>query len=233
MFRLVWLALLVNDGMVTIPAGQFTMGGSDEEDERPAHQVYVSEFSIDRDEVTRRGYQSCVAAGVCARANDGGDEGDVPVTGVSWHDASIYCAFLGKRLPTEAEWEKAARGSDGRLYPWGNQPNCGKANFGNFEGEGRCPDNPGRPVKVGAFPGESPYGVRDLAGNVWEWVADRYDPRYYRRSPVRDPKGPDKGRLRGVRGGACCSMFGLPRANNRLAFPEDYRDIDIGFRCAK
>jgi formylglycine-generating enzyme required for sulfatase activity len=218
--------------MVLIPAGTFTMGGGDEDDERPRHRVFVSAFHIDRDEVTRKSYQTCVAAGACAKPDGAGDD-DVPVTGVSWRDAAAYCAFVGKRLPTEAEWEKAARGSDGRIYPWGNEPDCAQANFGNFEGEGRCPQNPGRPVKVGSYPGVSPWGVRDLAGNVWEWVADRYDARYYHRSPARDPKGPTQGDRRVVRGGACCSMFGLPRAGNRLAFPEDYRDIDIGFRCAR
>jgi formylglycine-generating enzyme required for sulfatase activity len=226
--------ILVSDGMVGIPAGTFTMGGGPEaeDDERPAHRVYVSAFFLDRDEVTRAGYQKCVVAGVCATPNDNGND-DVPVTGVSHRDAATYCAWMGKRLPTEAEWEKAARGSDGRTYPWGNDASCAQANFGNFQGEGRCPQNPGRPVKVGSYPGASPYGVRDLAGNVWEWVADWYDPRWYRRSPAKDPKGPVHGERRVVRGGACCSMFGLPRASNRLAFPESYRDIDIGFRCAR
>jgi formylglycine-generating enzyme required for sulfatase activity len=223
--------------MVTVPAGPFTMGGSDEADERPAHRVYVSAFSIDRDEVTRADYARCVRAGACA-APDGATADDarstLPVTGVGWRDADAYCRHAGKRLPSEAEWEKAARGSDGRVYPWGNDPSCAQANFGNFEGEGRCPANPGRPVAVGSFPGASPYGARDLAGNVWEWVADFYDPGYYRQTAhgARDPKGPPHGTRRVVRGGACCSMFGLPRAANRLAFPEEYRDIDIGFRCA-
>jgi formylglycine-generating enzyme required for sulfatase activity/DNA invertase Pin-like site-specific DNA recombinase len=226
------LPLLILLGMVQVPAGTFAMGGGDEEDERPKHRVFVSAFSIDRDEVTRAAYQKCVAAGACTRADGEGDD-DLPVTGVSFLDAASYCAWAGKRLPTEAEWEKAARGSDGRIYPWGDEPSCEQANFGNFQGEGRCPKNPGRPAKVGSYPGASPFGVRDLAGNVWEWVADWYDAKYYRHSPSHDPRGPRSGERRVVRGGACCSMFDLPRAANRLAFPESYRDIDIGFRCAK
>jgi formylglycine-generating enzyme required for sulfatase activity len=231
LLRALAVAALAN-GMVAVPAGPFTMGSGDEDDEQPAHRVYLSAFLLDRDEVTRGDYQKCVTAGVCA-APDGGGAAELPVTGVSWRDAGAYCRFAGKRLPSEAEWEKAARGSDGRIYPWGNLPQCDQANFGNFEGEGRCPDNPGKPVRAGSYPGASPYGARDLAGNVWEWVADRYDARYYRRSPARDPKGPESGDRRVVRGGACCSMFGLPRASNRLAFPESYRDLDIGFRCAR
>jgi formylglycine-generating enzyme required for sulfatase activity len=227
------VALLV-EGMIPVPAGAFLMGGGDEDDEKPAHRVELSAFSIDQDEVTRVEYHQCVIAGVCAAPDRSGRGHDrVAVTGVSWRDADSYCRFVKKRLPSEAEWERAARGSDGRIYPWGNQPRCEQANFGNFEGEGRCPDNPGRPTVVGSYPGASPFGVRDLAGNVWEWVADRYDARYYRRSPAKNPKGPTVGALRVVRGGACCSMFGLPRASNRLAFPEGYRDIDIGFRCAR
>ena len=231
MIRALFAVVLVGN-MVKVPAGAFTMGGGDQEDERPAHHVHVSAYWIDRDEVTRGEYQKCVAAGACA-APDGEGDTRVAVTGVSWRDAEAYCRFAGKRLPTEAEWEKAARGTDGRIYPWGNDPSCAQANFGNFQGEGRCPQNPGKPVAVGSYPGASPYGARDMAGNVWEWVADRYDPRYYHHSPARDPQGPSTGDKRVVRGGACCSMFGLPRASNRLAFPESYRDIDIGFRCAR
>jgi formylglycine-generating enzyme required for sulfatase activity len=233
----VFAVLAVPDDMVRVDAGAFTMGGGDEADERPAHRVFVAEFAIDRDEVTREKYAACVRAGACAApspANDGDADAAVAVTGVRWIDADAYCRFAGKRLPTEAEWEKAARGTDGRAYPWGNDPDCARANFGNFEGEGRCPRNPGRVVAPGRYPsGASPYGARDLAGNVWEWTADWYAPDYYARSPARDPRGPARGTTRVVRGGACCSMFGLPRAANRLAFPPDYRDIDIGFRCAR
>ncbi len=217
--------------MVQIPGGSFVMGGGEEADEQPAHRVFVSAFSIDRDEVTEAEYAQCVAKKKCA-PHQFVETGNLPVTNVSFEEAQTFCRSLGKRLPTEAEWERAARGDDGRIFPWGNQPDCMQANFGNFEGEGRCPQNPGRPVAVGSFAGASPFGVRDLAGNVWEWVADRYQKDYYAISPAKDPSGPARGALRSVRSGACCSMFGLPRAQNRLAFPPEYRDIDLGFRCA-
>jgi formylglycine-generating enzyme required for sulfatase activity len=228
----IWLAISLFLDLVRITAGPFTMGGGDEPDELPRHRVTLSAFSIDRDEVTRSDYAHCVAAGPCkaatgARAGDASSR--LPVTGVSWLDADAYCRFAGKRLPTEAEWERAARGSDGRRYPWGDAPDCARANFGNYNGEGRCPENPGRPVEVGRYGGE----IHDLAGNVWEWVADWYEASYYRHSPSRNPVGPATGKKRVVKGGACCSMFGLPRASNRLAFPPDYRDDDLGFRCAK
>jgi len=204
------------------------MGGGEEADERPAHRVTLASFAIDRDEVTRGEYAECVHAGACEAALGADAALRLPVTGVRWTDADAYCRFAHKRLPTEAEWERAARGSDGRIYPWGNQPDCAAGNWGNYDGEGRCPGNPGRPVAVGSYGGE----LHDLGGNVWEWVADWYDPAYYRRSPARSPSGPKKGTRRVVRGGACCSMLGLPRASNRVAFPPDYRDDDLGFRCA-
>jgi formylglycine-generating enzyme required for sulfatase activity len=219
--------------MVRILGGSFVMGGGPEADEQPRRTVVLAPFSIDADEVTRAEYAACVAAGACAaataaRADDA--TSTLPVTGVSWHDADTYCKWNNKRLPTEAEWERAARGTDGRIYPWGDAPDCARANFGNYDGEGRCPQNPGRPVAVGSYGGGE---LHDLAGNVWEWVADWYDPRYYRHAPSTNPRGPRRGERRVVRGGACCSMFGLPRASNRNAFPPDYRDDDLGFRCAR
>lgn len=242
--------------MVTVAAGPFVRGASDgEPDERPVRRLSLPVFTIDRTEVTAAAYAACVAAGACAapRGDAAKAEGSLPVVGVTWTDAAAYCAFAGKRLPTEDEWEKAARGPDGRRYPWGDQPECRRANFGNFAGDGRCAAEgaPGRPVAIGSFPsGASPYGALDLAGNVWEWVADRYDPRppMDRPAPRSAPanaraSAPGKGAsaagdtggpaLRVLRGGGCCSIFGLPRAADRLALPESYRDVDIGFRCAR
>jgi len=216
---------------ITIPAGPFTQGSTrGDEDERPARKVVVKAFAIDRTEVTRGDYARCVAAHRCkpapgarggadAAVPDTRDDAQLPITGVDWSDAQAYCRFAGGRLPTETEWEKAARGTDGREYPWGDQADCAKGNWGNFEGEGPCAgQNPGHPVVVGHYPaGASPYGVLDLGGNVWEWVADKYD---------EDPK------RRVVRGGSCCSFFVGPRAANRNAWAPDHRDDDLGFRCA-
>jgi sulfatase modifying factor 1 len=221
--------------MVRILGGSFVMGGGPEADEQPRRTVVLAPFSIDADEVTRAEYAACVSAGGCAAATGARARADdatskLPVTGVTWRDADTYCRWVHKRLPTEAEWERAARGTDGRTYPWGETLDCARANFGNYDGEGRCPQNPGRPVAVGSYGGGE---LHDFAGNVWEWVADWYDARYYQRAPSANPRGPARGERRVVRGGACCSMFGLPRASNRNAFPPDYRDDDLGFRCAR
>lgn len=210
---------------LAVPAGPFVRGSNrGDDDERPSHTQTLPAFSIDRTEVTRRAYAACVAARRCKPvppplAAPAGGDGDVPVTGVSWFDARDFCAFVGGRLPSEAEWEKAARGSDGREFPWGAEATCEQANWGNFDGEGPCAGkNPGFPVAVGRYPtGASPFGALDMAGNVWEWVADKYD---------EDPK------RRVVRGGSCCSYFVPPRAPNRNAWTPEYRDGDLGFRCA-
>ncbi len=206
---------------VAIPAGPFVQGATrGADDERPLQKRTLGAFHIDRTEVTRAMFARCVAARRCpAPPLALATEGNLPVTNVSWHDARAYCAFAGGRLPSEAEWEKAARGTDGREYPWGDDLDCARSNWGNFDGEGPCAGkNPGRPVSVGQYPaGASPYGVLDLAGNVWEWVADTY--------------AEDEGR-RVVRGGSCCSYFVEPRAANRNAWAPEYRDGDLGFRCA-
>jgi eukaryotic-like serine/threonine-protein kinase len=214
---------------VVIPGGASIQGSTKgEEDERPSRTVTVKTFAIDRTEVTRGDYARCVTARRCKAVAAPTDTGaaaadsqlpQLPVTGVDWNEAQAYCRFAGGRLPTEAEWEKAARGTDGREYPWGNEADCARGNWGNFEGEGPCAGkNPGRPVPVGQYAnGASPYGVLDLGGNVWEWVADKYD---------EDPK------RRVVRGGSCCSFFVGPRAPNRNAWAPEHRDGDLGFRCA-
>jgi formylglycine-generating enzyme required for sulfatase activity/predicted GIY-YIG superfamily endonuclease len=210
---------------VVVPAGPFVQGSArGDEDERPPRSRTLPAFAIDRTEVTRTAFGACVAARRCKGvpadlAGPAGADGKLPVTNVSWFDARDFCAFAGGRLPTEAEWEKAARGPDGREYPWGSDAACDRANWGNFEGEGPCADTaPGFPVAVGRYAaGASPYGALDMAGNVWEWVADRFED---------DPK------RRMVRGGSCCSYFVPPRAANRNAWAPEYRGGDLGFRCA-
>jgi formylglycine-generating enzyme required for sulfatase activity len=217
--------------MVEVPAGSYVQGTRrGEPDERPPHRVRLAAFRIDRREVTQAEYAACVKAGFCtAPRRYPGCVGDrLPVVGVSWHDAVAYCRWRGERLPSEAEWERAARGTDRRRFPWGDALECKRANFGNFIGAGPCAaENPGHVLPVGSRPeGASPVGALDMAGNVWEWTADRY-----LRYADAKPAGPPDHRV--VRGGSCCSYFALPTTTNRLSFPASYRDRDIGFRCAR
>lgn len=225
--------------MVTIPSGTFVRGDGDgEPDEKPVQRVAVPTFAIDRMEVTVGEYAECVEAKICKpsarRANH--EEAKLPVTQVSWQDATTYCVWRGKRLPSETEWEKAARGTDSRRYPWGSEFSCQRGNFGNYAMDGRCAEEgaPGKPVAVGSFPsGASPYGVLDMAGNVWEWTADAYRIDAYKRADSMAVRPSPSEKLRVLRGGGCCSIFGLPKTSDRLGLPLDYRDADIGFRCAK
>jgi formylglycine-generating enzyme required for sulfatase activity len=217
--------------MVAVSAGPFWMGSDDGEDnEKPRRRVTLDGFSIDKFEVTNALYQKFVkATGRAAPGHWTASElngPQQPVVGVSWDDAVAYCAWAGKRLPTEAEWEKAARGTDGSKYPWGDKWDASRAN----SSESRL----GATAKVGSYPsGASPYRAHDMAGNAWEWVADWYDEEYYKKGPDRNPKGPDTGFTRVLRGGS----WDLSPVNLRAAYrydnPPDYRFNRIGFRCAR
>lgn len=221
--------------MRLIPAGPFTMGFNEESaDERPAHTVHLDAFYMDAYEVTINKYLQFMQA--TKREPPGFWHEDVifkydqrPVIGVSWQDADAYCRWTGKRLPTEAEWEKAARGTDARKYPWGNErPTSRYANFDRccgWKGYGPL-------LQVGSLEtGKSPYGIYDLAGNAWEWTADWYDERYYRDSPERNPKGPASGKEKVIRGGSWISGPLRVRTSDRLFGVPTLRLDDVGFRC--
>jgi formylglycine-generating enzyme required for sulfatase activity len=216
--------------MVLVPAGEFWMGSDENEYEKPRHRVMLDDFYIDRYEATNALYHKFVSATgrpAPALSKDNDFNGSrQPVVGVSWDDADAYCRFAGKRLPTEAEWEKAARGTDGRRYPWGDQWEASRANS--------TESRRGRPADVGSYPtGASPYGALDMAGNVEEWVADWYTPDYYARSPKGNPKGPEAGTYRVVRGGSWSSSPIFLRAAFRSYYPPVNRRFSGGFRCAR
>jgi len=222
--------------MVLISAGPFSMGRNDAGlDEQPTHLVSLDAFYIDRYEVTVEQYAKFLESEkaepplLWQEARRAKNQ-EKPVVGVDWYDAAEYCQWANKRLPTEAEWEKAARGLDSRVYPWGNDPPTRvHAIFGEETERGYA-----ALAKVGSFEnGQSPYGVYDLAGSVWEWVADRYDEHYYQHSPEHDPRGPTTGPLRVLRGGAWNSPATIIASANRNANVPSARRSDVGFRCAK
>ncbi len=233
------------DGMVAVPAGPFLRGcnmaidADCQADEFPYGEVYLDAFAFDHTEVTTNDYTACVDAGGCpvpamisTLCHYGvASSGDYPINCVNWFEADAYCTWAGKRLPTEAEWEKAARGTDGRLYPWGNTaPTCTEVVFTGCGG--------GNAVQpVGTKPaGASPYGALDVSGNVWEWVGDWYQAAYYLKGPADNPPGPANGSRRVLRGGA--SNYGAAgmrtsfRGNDFEAPNPNSTHEGIGFRCA-
>lgn len=223
--------------MVYVPEGPFLMGSLDGYgDEKPQHTVTLSAFWIDRTEVTNAHYALCVEAGACQpprrRTSNlidyywGFDEyADYPVIHISWDDAQAYCQWAGRRLPSEAEWEKAARGPDGFIYPWGNEP-PGEELL-TFD------HNWNDVTRVGSTPaGASPYGALDMSGNVLEWVADWYSPDYYAQSPEDAPPGPETGERRVLRGGSWSYNANGVRSAYRHAREPVFTSHEVGFRCA-
>lgn len=232
----------VYETMVFIPAGEFIMGARDGGyDEQPERKVFLAGYYIDRFEVTFAQFYNFMAATGHRKPRLVGYLGNVetedlplfmkplhPVVGVSWDDATDYCRWKGKRLPTEAEWEKAARGEDRRKWPWGNDERPGYANLLGEEDGFRYT------APVDYFKQDkSPYGVYDMAGNVMEWVADWYQEEYNRILPVSNPTGPTTGDYRVLRGASWNDSIDHARTTARLRMFPEYRDVTIGFRCAK
>jgi formylglycine-generating enzyme required for sulfatase activity len=234
---------------VLVPAGEFEMGAEGDPadpDEAPKHKVTLNAFYIGKYEVTNRLYQAFVKA-TDHRLPENEDQkynmwkgqavldgaGELPVINVSWEDAAAYCKWAGGRLPTEAEWEKAARGTDGRTYPWGNDPVTGnRANYG-IEGVTFW-EGPSTLAKKDQYDfGKSPHGAYEMAGNVWEWVQDWYDEGYYKNSPGKNPQGPSEGQARVIRGGSWREKSDKLRSANRSKHNPDERRLYIGIRCAK
>lgn len=225
-------------GSVAVPAGTFAVGTTRmqayEEDEQPRRVVTLTRpYCIDRTEVTVAQYAACVAAGACAERKPAFAGEAMPMTNVSWHDARAACAFRGGRLPSEVEWEHAARGNDDRLYPWGSwHPDCPYADlWGDMWGS--C--GAFGPSPVGSAPkGASPFGALDLAGNVLEWVDDLYDGRGWDAVEPVDPRRADPWAKRhGVRGGSWdYDVVHSLRVSDRGGYPSELRDATLGFRCA-
>lgn len=228
----------LKDGMLRLPGGKFTMGSADRTsppNERPPHAMTIPPFWIDRTEVTVGAYRACVDGQACARPIKSGvsctydlEEPDLPVSCVRWRDADAYCKFAGKRLPREAEWEFAARGTHGFRYPWGGYAtSCVFAVTLMNDATGRsCMKS--RPAKVGTHPlGASTWGVMDMSGNVEEWTADWYAP------SVADVAGPRAGASHVLRGGGWLSGPSASRTTSRDWGSSVEAGANIGFRCAK
>ena len=223
--------------MILIPEGVFTRGAdSGGFDEKPQQEIYLDAFYVDKYEVTVESYNKFRRAANYAEPAVPFFQGDhailqtpnYPVVGVSWLDAVNFCKWAGKRLLTEAEWEKAARGTHGLVYPWGNKVLPKRANFaGKADGfEFMAP--------VGSFPmGRSVYGVHDMSGNVSEWVADWYDQFYYQTAPLMNPPGFDKSKNRVFRGGSWDSRTVDIRSSKRFAATPGRKDAVVGFRCGR
>ncbi len=238
-------AVIANDSsqeMVLIPAGEFIMGseeGIGKKDEHPAHKVYLDAYYIDRYEVTGKQFEAYLQANPKQHPTITGwygrkvrpDMTNRPVFGLTWKRCRNYCVWREKRLPTEAEWERAAKGKESRIYPWGDEPPTpARANFNRC-----CFIMKGMVLtEAGDLPqGKTPEGVFDLAGNVAEWVHDWYDKNYYKVSPDKNPQGPAKGKYHTIRGGAWNSFSGYLRSSSRYGYNDANDFYGIGCRCAR
>lgn len=226
-----------NGVLVKISEGAFWRGCYEEtdkdcdSDERPARKVFLDTYYIDKYEVTVAQYRRCVNEGQCTKPSTEGKcnwgkegRGDYPINCVNWEQASKYCQWAGKRLPTEAEWEKAARGDDGQIYPWGNSWDIRRANV---------EDSVRDTTPVGKYPpGE--HCLYDMAGNVWEWVQDYFDPNYYEHDgeALRNPQGPESGSRKVMRGGSMVAFRRNARTSFRHGVRPDFDEDTRGFRCA-
>jgi formylglycine-generating enzyme required for sulfatase activity len=243
--------------VVVIPAGEFTMGSKRIDDdpyglwtqfddtELPQQRVWLDEFSMDRDEVSLGEYLTYLARKkrhppeelqkliwhvITVHSMTDETLARWPVLYVTWDDAAGFCTSQGKRLPTEAEWEKAARGPNGLLFPWGDTaPDRERAMFGQHH----VHEIPILAAVDSLLAGRSPYGVHHMAGNVAEWVQDWFGLDYYAYMPSRNPPGPGNGRYKGVRGGSWKSKIIMLRTATRSGFGADQRSATIGFRCAR
>ena len=244
--------VLTPGSMILIPEGEFIMGNNDgPKNERPEHTIWLDAYYIDRFEVTMAEYQKLLDDDYSIEPPPLWDDGaamseasDRPAVGVRWPDAEKYCASVGKRLPTEAEWEKAARGTDGRRYPWGHmQPfvdiaryNQGVTGWVSYTltlapvTSGVSGMSIRHGLKTG---GKSPYGLYHMSGNAAEWVADWYDRYYYEDSPEKNPTGPEEGDRKVLRGGSWEDEPRNIRVTSRATAESGFSDLTIGFRCAK
>jgi serine/threonine-protein kinase len=247
-----WVSPVDGMSLVYIPEDQYFIGSLDADalawiNEKPQHAVKLSGYWMDKTEVTNAMYAKCVQAGACAVKKKimsftrdtyyGNPEFDnYPVIFVSWNDAQTYCTWAGRKLPSEAQWEAAARGPDGKKYPWGNSPpTCQLLNFASriVMGGGKSSLCVGDTSAVGKYPqGASPFGLLDMAGNVWEWVADWNSPNYLIK-PNQDPTGPTDGEDRVIRGGFFFTDAKYVRSAMRSWHQPEFTSNDVGFRCAR
>ncbi|MBM3137342.1 MAG: formylglycine-generating enzyme family protein [Chloroflexi bacterium] len=225
--------------LVYVPAGEFLMGSADTDtnrdiySEEPQHKVYLDAYWISKTQVTNAMFNECVSSGICKYSVSKTTNPNYldplfnnhPVVYISWSMAQTYCTWTGGRLPTEAEWEKAARGPEGQRFPWGSE--LARIKFAN------AGDEIGNTTPVGSFPyGKSFYGALDMGGNVREWVSDWYAPEYFKISPQINPQGPEEGEKKVLKGACYQDPWRYSRAANRLSHEPESPGAVRGFRCA-